>query len=71
MQLRKDNEINNVLANPNTRKQLTLKELMSLFGEVKEDEAGRSFIMVEEHGRGRVERVGEEDDDGGRRGGRR
>lgn len=64
MQQRKETEINGVMVSERLKKKLTLTELMGLFGKVGEDEQGRSFILVEEQKR-RVERFGEEDDDGG------
>jgi len=67
MQRRKEAEIDAVLSNPGVRRNLTMKELMSLFGKVGEDEEGREFIIVDKEfggGRGRrVDRFGEEDDD--------
>jgi len=76
MQQKKDKEINGVMVNEKLKGKLTFTELMGLFGKVGEDEQGRSFILVEEdkNKKSRVERFGEEDEEGGylgsRRGGR-
>jgi hypothetical protein len=48
IQQRKQAEIDPVMKSSSERKNLTVKELMNLFGSVEEQEGGKPFIIVED-----------------------